>query len=68
MANCYTYNFPVQYKLVPGCTGQALLSGDRDDELIHYGLKVKSVPVSSPVVENLVSTGDVSEGVGTITP
>ena len=29
VANCYTYNFPVQYKLVPGCTGQALLSGDR---------------------------------------
>ena len=29
VANCYTYNFPVQYKLVPGCTGKALLNGDQ---------------------------------------
>jgi len=28
VANYYTYNFPVQYKLIPGCTGQALLNGD----------------------------------------
>ena len=29
VANCYTYSFPVQYKVVPCCTSTALLNSDR---------------------------------------
>ena len=44
VANCYTYNFPVQYKIIPGCTGQALLNGDRTllDSIIQTAKQFQS--------------------------